>query len=65
MWHAWDRRDICTRFWCESPKERDHLKDQDIDERMGSEWILGGLAGGVEWIKVFSIKMSVNTLFSN
>jgi hypothetical protein len=26
---------------------------------------LRGTGGGVEWIKVFSIKMSVNTLFSN
>jgi hypothetical protein len=28
-------------------KERDHLKDQGVDGRMGSEWILGRLAGGV------------------
>jgi hypothetical protein len=27
-------------------KERDHLKDQGIDERMGSECILRKLAGG-------------------
>jgi hypothetical protein len=33
------------RFWWESSKERDHLEDQSID-RMGSEWILGRLAGG-------------------
>jgi hypothetical protein len=31
----------------ESQKERDHLKDQGIDGRMGSEWILGRSAGGV------------------
>jgi hypothetical protein len=29
------------------PKERDHLEGQGIDGRMGSEWILGRLAGGV------------------
>jgi hypothetical protein len=23
MWHAWERRGKCTRYWCESPKERD------------------------------------------
>jgi hypothetical protein len=28
-------------------KERDHLEDQAIDRRMGSEWILEILAGGV------------------
>jgi hypothetical protein len=32
-----------------SPKERDHLEDQGVGGRMGSEWILGRLAWGV-WI---------------
>jgi hypothetical protein len=31
----------------ERQKERDHLGDQGMDGRMGSEWILGRLAGGV------------------
>jgi hypothetical protein len=30
-----------TGFWWESPKERDHLKDLGVDERMGLGWILG------------------------
>jgi hypothetical protein len=34
------------RFWWENQKERDHSEDQGVDERMGSEWILGRLAGG-------------------
>jgi hypothetical protein len=29
----------------ESPKEGDHLEDEDVDGRMGSEWILGKLTG--------------------
>jgi hypothetical protein len=33
-------------FWRESPKERDHLKDQGVDVWMASEWILGRLARG-------------------
>jgi hypothetical protein len=37
----------CTRFWWESPKERDHLEDQGVGGKMGSEWILGRLALGV------------------
>jgi hypothetical protein len=34
-------------FWWESSKERDQSEDRDVDERMGSEWMLGTLAGGV------------------
>jgi hypothetical protein len=49
MWNAWVRRERCTRFWWESPKERDHLEEKGIDRKMGSEWILGSLAGGVGW----------------
>jgi hypothetical protein len=36
MWHAWGRGGKCTRFWWENPKERDHVEDQGIDEKMGS-----------------------------
>jgi hypothetical protein len=52
MRHAWERREKCTRFWWESPKERDDSEDRGIDGRIGLEWILGRLvgAGGVEWI---------------
>jgi hypothetical protein len=35
-----------ARFWWESPKERDHLEDQGVGGKMGSEWILGILAWG-------------------
>jgi hypothetical protein len=37
MWHAWERREKCTRFWWESPKEIDHLEDQGVGGKMGSE----------------------------
>jgi hypothetical protein len=30
MWYAWEKREKCTRFWWESPKERDHLEDQSV-----------------------------------
>jgi hypothetical protein len=46
------RRGICTGFWWESPKERDHSEDQVVDGRMGSEGILRRLAGGIEWIQL-------------
>jgi hypothetical protein len=28
MWHAWERREKCTRFWWESPKESDLSEDR-------------------------------------
>jgi hypothetical protein len=37
------------KVWCESSKERDHLEDQDVGGKRGSECILGRLAWGV-WI---------------
>jgi hypothetical protein len=46
VWNAWERKEKCTKFWCESPKERDHLKDRSVNGRMGLEWVLGRLAGG-------------------
>jgi hypothetical protein len=53
MWHAWERGETCTGFWWERPKEKDHLKDQGVDGRIGSKWTLEvwlGGGGGVEWI---------------
>jgi hypothetical protein len=56
MWHAWERRGKCTRFWWESPTERDHSEDRGVDDRMGLEWILGRLAGAVyvgsSWLRI-------------
>jgi hypothetical protein len=46
MWHACERREKCKRFWCESPKERDHSEDRGVDGRMVLEWLLGRLTGG-------------------
>jgi hypothetical protein len=47
---------MCTEFWWESQKERDHLEDKGIDGRMGSEWILGRQAGvvkiGSSWLRI-------------
>jgi hypothetical protein len=55
MCHACERREKGTRFWRESPEEGDHLEDQGVGGKMGSELILGRLAwgGGVmEWIRL-------------
>jgi hypothetical protein len=51
MWHAWERGETCAGFSWESPREKDHLKEQGVDGRMGSKWTVGRLVGGgVEWI---------------
>jgi hypothetical protein len=34
------------------PKKRDHSEDQGVGGRMGSEWILGRLAWGVDCIRL-------------
>jgi hypothetical protein len=50
MWHAWERIEKCTKFWWESPKERDRLEDQGVGGvRMDLREI--GL-GGVDWIRL-------------
>jgi hypothetical protein len=36
-----------TGFSWESPREGDHSEDRGLDGRMGSEWILGIMAGEV------------------
>jgi hypothetical protein len=56
MWHAWERGEMCRGFWWESPKEREHLKDQFVDGRIGSKWTLGRLVGGLwsgfSWLRI-------------
>jgi hypothetical protein len=56
MWHAWEGRGKCTGFWWESRKERDHLVDEGVDGRIGSEWILGRSAVGVECIQLSLVR---------
>jgi hypothetical protein len=60
MWHAWERGETCRRFWWESPKEGDHLKDRGVDGRVGWEWILGQLTGrglwsGFTWLRIGTV----------
>jgi hypothetical protein len=47
MWHAWERREKCTGFWWESPKDRDHSEDQGVNGRMGSMDLREIVGGGV------------------
>jgi hypothetical protein len=59
MWHAWERGETCTGFWREIHKEKDHLKDQGVDGRMGSKWTLrrlvGGVWSGITWLRIGTV----------
>ena len=44
MWHVRRRGEVYTGFWWGYVRERDHLKDRDVDGSSGS-----GM-GGMEWI---------------
>jgi hypothetical protein len=53
MWHTWERRENCTRFWWESQNERDHLEDQDTDGiRMDLREIGWGVQSGFNWLRI-------------
>jgi hypothetical protein len=66
VWHTWKRGETCTGFWCASPKEKDHLKNQGIDGRMGSKWTLERLAwgGGVGWFHRVGLRVPVNAVMN-
>jgi hypothetical protein len=42
MWHAWERREKCKRFWWETRRKE---TTEGVGGKMGSEWILGRLIG--------------------
>jgi hypothetical protein len=56
MWHAWERGETCTGSRWESPKEKDQVKDQCVDGRMGSKGTLGRLVrevwSGFTWLRI-------------
>ena len=35
----WGRGDVCTGFWWVNLRDRDHLEDPGLDERMILKWI--------------------------
>jgi hypothetical protein len=66
MWHAWERREKCTRFWRGSPKESDLSEDIGRDGRLGSELILRRLAvrllRGFNWLSIGAVVNAVMNL---
>jgi hypothetical protein len=54
MWHAWERREKCTRFWWEGLKERDHSRprcrwEDGIRMDIGMAW---GVWIGFFWLRI-------------
>jgi hypothetical protein len=60
MWHAWERREKCTRFWWEIPEGkrplgrprrrwedgiRMDLREIGLGVRIGSDWLRTGTGG--------------------
>jgi hypothetical protein len=61
MWHARDRGETCTGLLWESPKGKDHVEDQGVDGKMGSNWTSGRLAGGGGgWIGITWVRKGTN-----
>jgi hypothetical protein len=53
MWHAWERREKCTRFWWESQKERgDGGPRHRWEDGIGMDLREIGWGGAVEWIRL-------------
>jgi hypothetical protein len=51
MWHTWERKEKCTRFWWESQKERDHSEDKGVGWEDGIRMNLKEIGWeGVDWI---------------
>jgi hypothetical protein len=54
--HGRGEKIVHTRFWSENLKERALLEDRGVDERKGTEWILGRLDGRMlsefKWLRI-------------
>jgi len=62
------RRDVHTEFWWENVRERDHLEELSIDERIILKWIFKLQDGRVEWMDLAQDRNKwralVNTMMS-
>jgi hypothetical protein len=50
---------VCTGFWWENPRKKDHLLDQGVDGRITLRWIFRkwdvGVWTGLSWLKVGTV----------
>jgi len=47
------REEAYSGFWCGNLRERDHLRDPGVDERIILRWIFRKWdVGGMDWIEV-------------
>jgi hypothetical protein len=45
---VWRRGEVCTGFWWENLRERDHLGDPGVNGRIILRWIFGKWDVGIE-----------------
>jgi hypothetical protein len=43
------KRELHTGFWWVNMRERDHLEDPGVDERITIRWIFRKWNGDIEW----------------
>jgi hypothetical protein len=46
------RGDLCTGFWWGNPRNRGHLEDTNVDERIILGWIFREWVGDVDWVEL-------------
>jgi hypothetical protein len=39
MWYVWERGEVYTEFWWGNVRQRNHLEDPGVNERIISRWI--------------------------
>jgi hypothetical protein len=59
LWHVWVRREINTEFWWGYVRERDHLKDVDVDRKITLTLVLSKKRG-MAWTDFICFKRGKN-----
>jgi hypothetical protein len=52
MWHAWEKREKCARFWWESLREKATRKRWEDGIRMDLRESGWGLWSGFNWLRI-------------